>query len=368
MTGVGFRRNPEGAARIRTQTPYIGAIRWDAWFGPSEFNTAGTAVETSLGPDDWRTRLPFFGTEVNATTVTARGNTQETVDAEIGYARQAGLHYWAFVAYHPPDHPDLDHLTYGLKLYRQSTVKDGLRYCLIIQQMGEAANWETVTLPLWAEMAAEPDYMTVLGGRPLVYLFGAEFADSTDASAADITALRAAFTDAGTGDPYIAIMSGSPSSAATLATTLGADAISGYTWQASNAGSLEERTYASLVATNLSQRVAALATGKKVIPCVNEGWDKRPRYDNPPPWEPGLEPNVWYARATAAEFSNNVRDVVDWVRLNRTACDSEAIIIYAWNEIDEGGWMTPPNASFGSEGTTRLDGLKTALLNRRIAV
>lgn len=352
------------SSSLNTPGPYVGAIRWDAWFGPSGTNTAGTEVETTLGPSTYRSRLPFFGTEVNSTTVTVRGNAQATVDAEIGYARQAGLAYWAFVAYQPPGYANLDHLTYGLKLYRQSTAKQGLKYCLILSQLGAVADWSTTTAS-WATMMREADYQTVVGDRPLVYLYGAAFSDGALAST-HITTLRNAVTATGRGSPYIAVMD-TPAAAATLHDSLGADAISGYSWQNSDTpGVLTNRAYSSLAAFNLTQRAAALATGKKVIPCVNEGWDKRPRYDNPPSWEAGIQPNVYYTRATAAEFADNVRDCVDWVRLNRSACEAQALIVYAWNEIDEGGWMTPPNASFGVEGTTRLDGLKTMLLNRRI--
>lgn len=366
MTRGSFR--PAGAASLYTPGPFIGAIRWDAWFGPSQFAGsfhAGEAVETSLGPSTWRSRLPFFGTQVNSTTVTVRGNDQATVDAEIAYARQAGLHYWAFVAYQPPDHPTLDHLTYGLKLYRASTAKQGLKYCLILSHFGPVASW-AATAAQWVAMAAEPDYQTVLGNRPLFYLFAQSFEGSVAVDASHITTLRNQCIAAGLGNPYIVAMDGA-AAAATTATNLGLDAISGYTWSETNGGTgLENRTYAQLAAANLSQRNAALGTGKKIIPCVNEGWDKRPRYDNPPSWEAGLQPNIYYTRATSTEFANNVRDAVDWVRLNRAVCEAQAIIIYAWNEIDEGGWMTPPNPAYGAEGTTRLDELKAMLLNRRI--
>lgn len=365
MSRVGFR--PRSWNHPTTATPYIGAIRWDAWFGPSTFPAAvnaGDSVELNLGPNTYRYRLPFFGTEVNATTVTVRGNAQATVDQEIAYARQAGLHYWAFLTYQPPDHPTLDHLTYGLKLYRSSTAKQGLRYCHILHQLGLMADWAAVTVPQYVAMAAEADYMKVLGNRPLFFLFAPVFTgNAVDAS--HITTLRNACTAAGLANPYIVAMGGA-STAATEATALGCDAISGYTWSGTNGGTgADNQTYAQLVAANSSQKTQALATGKQIIPCVNEGWDKRPRFDVPA-GQFGVSPNIWYTRATAAEFANNVRDTVDWVRLNRAQCEAQTIIIYAWNEIDEGGWMTPPHPSHGAEGTTRLDGLKIALLNRRI--
>jgi hypothetical protein len=347
--------------------PYIGAIRWDAWFGPSALSVAGSAMETALGPDTWRYRLPFFGTEVNGTTVTVRGNAQATMDLEIGYARQAGLSYWAFDGYHPPEYTGTDYLTYGVHLFRASTNKQGLKYCITLHQLGAIADWTTLTVPAYVEMASESSYMKVLGNRPLFFALAPGFTDDTFA-AAHVTTLRNACTAAGLGDPYIATMSAVPSVAATAVDTFGYDAISAYTWAASDTpGVATNRAYSSLVSHNATRRVDALATGKKVIPCVNEGWDFRPLTANPPIWDP-FTANVYYTRGTAAEFANNLRDTVDWVRLNRSAAEAQAVLIYAWNEIGEGGWMTPPHPTHGSEGTTRLDELKTMLTNRRIQV
>jgi hypothetical protein len=328
---------------------------------------AGTAMETALGPSTWRYRLPFFGTEVNSTTVTARGNAQATMDQEITYARQAGLHYWAFDGYQPAAYTGTDYLTYGVHLFRQSTNKQGLKYCITLHQLGPVANWATVTVPAYVAMASEPAYMKVLGNRPLFFSLSTGFADLAFA-ASHVTTLRNACLAAGLGSPYIAVMSTVPATAATTQDSLGCDAISGYTWaEGDTPGVATNRAYSALAASNATVRAAALVTGKKVIPCVNEGWDFRPLTANPPSWGP-FTANVWYTRGTATEFANNLRDTVDWVRLNRTAAEAQTILIYAWNEIGEGGWMTPPNASFGSEGTTRLDELKTMLLNRRIQV
>jgi hypothetical protein len=359
------RRGARSAARY-TPGPHIGAIRWDAWFGPSDLSDAGTEVEVSMGPNTWRSRLPFFGTEIDSDEVTVRGNSQATVDQEIVYARQAGLAYWAFVSYQPATYTGSDYLTYGLHYYRQSANKRGLKYCLILQQLGSAAGWPTLCAT-YASLAAESDFFKVLAGRPLFYFLSSATIGGVAITAADITTFRNAFTAAGVANPYLVAMSVVPSTAATNATALGMDAIGGYTWAESNGGTgLDGRNAAALATRLAAQRVLALATGKKVVPCVNEGWDKRPRFDNPPSWEPGLLPDIYYARPTATEFANNVRDTVDWVRLNRSTCEADTILVYAWNEIDEGGWMTPPLAPHGSEGTTRLDAVKTMLLDRRV--
>ena len=46
-----------------------------------------------------------------------------------------------------------------------------------------------------------------------------------------------------------------------------------------------------------------------------------------------------------------------WVRSNREVAEAQTIMIYAWNESDEGGWLVPTK----TEGTARLDAIREAL-------
>ncbi len=51
---------------------------------------------------------------------------------------------------------------------------------------------------------------------------------------------------------------------------------------------------------------------------------------------------------------------LDWVARYPETAEANAILIYAWNEIDEGGWLVPTLA----EGTARLDAIKKVLERR----
>jgi len=43
------------------------------------------------------------------------------------------------------------------------------------------------------------------------------------------------------------------------------------------------------------------------------------------------------------------------VRKHADLCEAQAIIMYAWNEYDEGGWLAPTRSSDGTPDTSRLD-------------
>ena len=74
--------------------PLVGAIRWDAWYGPGSIPTE--AVTHSLSPPQYRWRLPFFAQQ-NASHVLLPAASQALMNLEIRQAEYAGLDYWAFV-------------------------------------------------------------------------------------------------------------------------------------------------------------------------------------------------------------------------------------------------------------------------------
>ncbi len=64
-------------------TPHVtvGAIRWDAWHGDA--SDIGFAVQKSLSPKHWRSRLPFFSEVSHDGTVAIRGDTDEVMRREL---------------------------------------------------------------------------------------------------------------------------------------------------------------------------------------------------------------------------------------------------------------------------------------------
>ena len=114
-------------------SPIIGAIRWDAWYDPTEGRVA-RSVEESLGPAKYHLRMPFFGREVSRDRVRINGYSQAVLDQEIEYAAYAGLRYWAFDAYAPDNA-----MSNALRLYLSSSAKEKIRFCMLAD-IGVLAN------------------------------------------------------------------------------------------------------------------------------------------------------------------------------------------------------------------------------------
>ncbi len=339
-------------------TPTVGAIRWDAWHGPA--SKVGLIVEKTLAPAHWHYRLPFYGKEIGENAVEARANTQDIMDREIEYAHRAGLDYWAFVIY-----PEDDALSLGLKLYLSSKLKDQVNFCLDLQggflSRGGPGAWPE-KVERYVRYFRDPAYQTVLGDRPLVYLYSVEglvgsgrFETWDDARAA-FDRLRAATRAAGLADPYIVAQGWSPKVLKKQVADLGLDAIGAY---ASSAGE-KAAPYARLAAHTEQWWDSFRATGAPVVPLVTAGWDMRPRVETPVPWVKDGDIKQYYEAPTPGELATHVEHALAWCRRYPKAAEAQTTLIYAWNEFDEGGWICPTL----KKGDARLDAIAKVLATR----
>jgi len=330
--------------------PAVGAIRWDAW-------TEWDLYPSRLRPPEWYSRLPFFARPGRDGRTTIRGDRMEVVDREIGYARAAGIDYWAWCHYDPTSDEAIKlHMNDVLNLYRASAKRSWVNYCLIGGSYAATRRWPAA-VDEYVAMFSEPNYQKVMGNRPLLYYFMAEAIVPHWGSAARareaLDLLRARCVQAGLGPAYVVGLCFWPDKGAQALEDAGFDAMGSYC----NPGAAEgkEHPYADLAALNRWFWNACRETGKPFVPSVNSGWDYRPLIG---PEFPDRNPRGdWYLPPTPAELADHVRSAADFVRDNRGICQANTFLIYAWNEFAEGGWICPTK----SEGTARLDAIARAL-------
>ena len=261
---------------------------------------------------------------------------------EIAYAKAAGIDYWAFVAYDPENA-----MSRALRRYLKSPERDTVRFCMISDASHWRANRVTAEVARFSELMTLPNYQTVLNGRPLFYLLNLS-PDTVATTLADnggfksaIEALRRAARGRGIGDPYCIVMTPWPDKAKAFADAAGCDAISAYAVQAGG----KDAPFVELTTYVEAFWESSAATGAKVVPLAMTGWDRRPRVETPVYWEDnegwGAEIERFYRSPTPAQITGHVRKATDWARANTTSAEAKTIIIYAWNEHDEGGWLCP---------------------------
>ncbi|MCK4750211.1 MAG: hypothetical protein KAT15_24310, partial [Bacteroidales bacterium] len=306
----------------------LGAIRWD-WTGDGEVNRA---VEKSLGPQQWHYRVPFFGTILNDSTIQATCATQECVDREIVYAKENGLDYWAFLLY--PEGSDLD---LPLRRYLSSGYNSELNFAVIGAD----------SLDRIIYYFKHPSYQTVLSGRPLYFIYD-------DFVPEHISDLKARCMMEGIPEPYVVPMKDTQEP--------GEDAISRYWYNGTNfAGETYGAPYSVLANSAIAEWNRRKEAGYTQVPLVSTGTDGRPRLINTPPWiqDPSFY-EKYYEAPTPAELAENLQAAVDFVAANPVSCEAKAILIYSWNENDEGGWLTPTLDTSNSDlvDISRLRALK----------
>ncbi|MHB1484839.1 MAG: carbohydrate binding domain-containing protein [Saccharofermentanales bacterium] len=334
-----FSNMPNTVVTATTGNPrnsLVGAIRWDAWVG--DLSSVGLEVEKTLGPNRYHDRIPFYGTEDGVDSVSVAQTTQVQMDDDIAYAKSAGIDYWAYCYY-----PASTNMDTALELHLSSSDSADVDWCYIFGRGSFADSNEVATMITRMQLS---NYVTVNGDHPLVYLFG-----DSNWTSAELDILRDAADAADLPTLYITYMDFTASSASSMCTTLGCQAISAYCMGGSDGQAFAEGASDEAAAWDTYE-----ATGKKVIPFVTTGWDPRPRIDNPVSWGQYYS-NSWEQTATAAEIAGHLSDALQWSNDNQATVEANVVLMYAWNEFDEGGWICPTLY----DGTERIDAIRNML-------
>ncbi len=329
--------------------PPLGAIRFDAWYDPA--NTIDQQCAAVLSPTAYQFRLPSNATVADGTASWPLA-TQSTIDLEIVAAVQAGLSFWAFDSYQPDDG-----LSLALSLYLSSALRPTLKFCML----GQSSNWEeegedAPSLLRDIAMMTQPGYMTVLDGRPLYLVLDASAAQVTGLPsggvAAAIALVRSQVQAAGGNDPYVVWLSGvglADYSNIAAARTAGADAAGAYC-VSHLVGAVQP--YSSLARVAENDWAARAASGFAMVPTAMTGWDQRPLIADPQPFYPissSLSMENYYETALADAIGSHVVDLIEFVGGNPAACPAQIGLIYAWNELAEGGWLMPTYTPAGPD-------------------
>ncbi len=331
----------------KSERTTVGAIRWDGWVGKKGTWHIGPIVERTLGPARFHYRAPFFSVVTARDSINIDGTTQEIVDKEIAYATDAGLDYWAYCWY-----PDSCGLELARKLHQTSIHANDVKWCVILQSF-ENNVYNNYGKTLVEDFARE-NYQKVAGGRPLVYLF------SSDLTRTGLAQLRSMTLAKNLKVPYVVVMDWSAKSAADYCDAIGADAISSYAAVGQN-----NRPFTAIIPPQSQANWEAYGLKKAVVPWICTGWNPRPRMESQNPWSGYYSEASICQDASPAEIKDFLISGIKWTTFNRNKAVANSIIIYAWNEHDEGyGAICPTLGADGTPNRERLDAVKEALQTR----
>ncbi len=307
----------------------IGAIRWDAWVGDA--NPVGLEVEKTLSNSKYYHRLPFYS-KFNGDKVKIRCIDEDTIKREVEYAYEYGIDYFAFCWY--PHNSGLDIPRRIFLNIKQNLLK----WCLILGTNPfnkEDADW------LIKEFASD-SYLKI-ENRPVIFLF-----DVNESLYKIVDYIRKKSNEY---LPYFVGLVWNVEQAKSMNLLFELDALSQYATPGKDnlcyniLSSLEEDKWKQYLDIN------------KVVPWVTTGRDKRPRFDNPVSWE--ICDNFvreFIQFPTILELKHHFKNAIDFSRVN----ESDLILIYAWNEFDEGGFIEP-TLSNGKINFDKLEAIKDVI-------
>jgi len=322
----------DGVATTITSTA-VGAIRWDGQIGDSatgELAPVGPEEERALGAAKWHARIPFYATVTGTNSISMNGATSSVIDQEIAYAKDAGITYWAFDWY-----GDETGMQTARELYLASSHHNDINWSAILfTHPISTSDLSTLVTQFQAS-----NYQKVDGDRPLVYAY--DYPDLVNPS--QIASLRSQTFAAMGVQPYIVALDYSSGSVSSFASNIGADAVSSYVTSGGN-----DASYASIASSEASNWNSWKATGYQVIPWVTAGWDPQPRIQLSPAYGYASYPsNSQITASTTSELASHLQQAITWDATNATSAPANAVLMYAWNELSEGGYIEPTKAGSG---------------------
>jgi hypothetical protein len=323
----------------------VGAYYFDGWTGK-------TNHVTELLKTEFASRKPVWGWYDDA---------PEIMQRQIDYCADYGIAFWAFDWYYPEGEDKTTPLNNALELYLKAPNRQRLKFCLLVANHGGfrigPADWDECCRR-WIALFREPTHLT-LDGRPLLIFFSPgelqQAFGGVDGVRKAFTSLRAKAKEAGFPDVAIAACTGPGAHLADLARS-GYTLLTGYNYNLGWMSGGGSQPFQKLIDGNrrIFEQFAA-QTPLPYVPVITAGWDRRP-------WEMGKQPparmSTWYPDRTPELVEEFVRLGVKWLDEHPDKTTPQRLLlIYAWNENGEGGYLTPTEA----DDTRYLEAVKRAI-------
>ena len=311
---------PQKSAITITPQPFtVGAIRWDAYFTTAHpERDVSREVAKALSPEEFHFRAPYFATVNAEGKIEFPEETQEQFDNEMQLAFDAGIDYFAYCWYR-----ENDVMSYARKRHLKSELRNKVKMAAIIG----VTRFDDETIVALAKATTDDCYLK-FDGHPVIYAFNAMNV---------LPELRQKISDCianmGISVPFFVGMNAIPRPhVVNKLKHNGYDAVSSYGFSANCAG--EE--FSAFAKRN--EDMCRMRNGMDVehIPNLCLGHDFRPRIKNPVSWMGGK--NYSYV-GTDSEIYEHAKNTFEIQKENKSNVNT--MLIYAWNEHDEGGWICP---------------------------
>ena len=323
---------PEAKPRIK-----LGAYYFAGWAGKCPLDDGKPEHAWAKGmPTHFTKRLAgeFAG---RAPVWGWRDDTHQLMERQIDLAADHGLSCFSFCWYWADNkgpinvaaiEKDSKHLP--MRLFMQATNNSRMEFCLLVANHGGfeivgPGAWKQAA-DYWLTLFKHPRYLRV-DGQPLIVIFSPKGSNPEG-----LAYLQKAARQAGL--PGVAVAccgEGKPEDGYSLRTRY--NIVPGYGKPSA------KHTYSELVEAHV--RDWRGAPGQRYIPVATVGWDRRP-WEGPDGYGKGVEPSWYFEGNTPEAFGDFLAKMAGWMESHPDQATQDRLaLLYAWNEIGEGGWLVP---------------------------
>lgn len=331
----------------------VGAWYFGGWSFPPDANGHTFHISPTL-TTQFSNREPVWGW---------REDKPEIMIDQINYAADAGLSFWGFCWYENTlvsNSALMDHLNIALDLYLKAPNRKRLDFCLLSCHPVSPVNWDILcdrVIPYFKES----NYLKV-DGKPLLIFFNTDEVISglsgIENTRLALDSFRQKARKAGIGEIMIGARTAPRAADVNYQNkykACGFDFLT--TYQNADDGRLTPgaNDYELLIKgdrkawTEISDH-----TDLPYIPTMGTGYDMRPWAADHPD-QPASD--YWYVGATPQRIADHLHEAMEWTKDNSLKVLGNLLLIYAWNENGEGGWLTPTK----SEANARLEAIKEVI-------
>ena len=348
---------PAGA----TSNATVGIYFFEGWYHDTPEAIAAFANE------ELRTQYP----DRRATYMNAlwRDDTVSAMETQINLAADHGVHFFTFDWYWYGSAAATlnDGINSGLKNFLLASNRNRMKFSIDVINVSPsgipAGEWSAAT-DMLVPYLSHPNYLRA-GGKPLLTIFDPTDANipytyiQSQAAAAGLPGVSLAADNRGATDKFshVALYNSIPGYGA-------GETAMPYKNLAYYTDGIRPRpgeTWADPGVWNI--QAGGIVPGQQTfIPTVMAGFDARP-WNTPPSWyfnNPTFTVDGQNWGRTPETFGDHLQNAVDWIDANPTLATPERLVmIYAWNEFGEGGYLAP---TLGDPSGLYLDAIQSVVL------